>query len=68
MEGKINIVVVLLCYFLNFIDFNRLEWDEWVYFYYINNMEDLVKVDIILFFGSKSILDDLYELRWNGVV
>ena len=38
-----------------------------VHLYYTNNTEDLAKADIILLPGSKSTLDDLYELRRNGV-
>lgn len=67
MEGKINIAVVLLRHLSNFTDFNRLERDERVHLYYTNNTEDLAKADIILLPGSKSTLDDLYELRRNGV-
>ena len=67
VEGKINIAVVLLRHLSNFTDFNRLERDERVHLYYTNNTEDLAKADIILLPGSKSTLDDLYELRRNGV-
>ena len=38
-----------------------------MHLYYTNNTEDLAKADIILLPGSKSTLDDLYELRRNGV-
>ena len=51
----------------NFTDFNMLERDERVHLYYTNNTEELAKADIILLPGSKSTLDDLYELRRNGV-
>lgn len=67
VEGKINIAVVLLRHLSNFTDFNRLERDERVHLYYTNNTEELAKADIILLPGSKSTLDDLYELRRNGV-
>lgn len=65
--GKVNIAVVLLRHLSNFTDFNRLEQDERVHLYYTNNTEELAKADIILLPGSKSTLDDLYELRRNGV-
>ena len=64
VEGKINIAVVLLRHLSNFTDFNRLERDERVHLYYTNNTEDLAKADIILLPGSKSTLDDLYELSY----
>lgn len=67
VEGKINVAVVLLRHLSNFTDFNRLEQDERVHLYYTNNTEELAKADIILIPGSKSTLDDLYELRRNGV-
>lgn len=66
-ESKINVAVVLLHHLSNFTDFNRLERDERVHLYYTNNPEELAKADIILLPGSKSTLDDLYELRRNGV-
>ena len=44
-----------------------LERDERVNLYYTNNTDDLLKADIILLPGTKSTLDDLYELRRNGV-
>lgn len=66
VEGKINVAVVLLRHLSNFTDFNRLEQDERVHLYYTNNIEELAKADIILIPGSKSTLDDLYELRRNG--
>lgn len=66
-EGKINVAVVLLRHLSNFTDFNMLEQDERVHLYYTNNTDELAKADIILIPGSKSTLDDLYELRRNGV-
>lgn len=66
-EGKINVAVVLLRHLSNFTDFNVLERDERVHLYYTNNTDELAKADIILLPGSKSTLDDLYELRRNGV-
>lgn len=67
IEGKVNVAVVLLRHLSNFTDFNRLERDERVHLYYTNNTDELKKADIILLPGSKSTLDDLYELRRNGV-
>lgn len=67
VQGKVNIAVVLLRHLSNFTDFNMLERDERVNLYYTNNTDDLLKADIILLPGTKSTLDDLYELRRNGV-
>ena len=67
MQGKVNVAVVLLRHLSNFTDFNVLERDPRVHLFYTNNVEELEKADIILLPGSKSTLDDLYELRRNGV-
>ena len=67
VKGKVNIAVVLLRHLSNFTDFNVLERDERVHLYYTNNTEELEKADIILLPGTKSTLEDLYELRRNGV-
>ena len=66
-QGKVNVVVVLLRHMSNFTDFNRLEQDPRVHLYYSSNVDEIAKADIILIPGSKSTLDDLYELRRNGV-
>ena len=67
MAGKINIAVILLRHLSNFTDFNVLERDPRVHLFYTNNVDELAKADVILLPGSKSTLDDLYELRRNGV-
>lgn len=66
-HGKVNVVVVLLRHLSNFTDFNRLEQDPRVHLYYSSNVDEIAQADIILIPGSKSTLDDLYELRRNGV-
>lgn len=66
-QGKVNVAVILLRHLSNFTDFNVLERDPRVHLFYTNNTDELVKADIILLPGSKSTLDDLYELRRNGV-
>lgn len=66
-RGKANVAVVLLRHLSNFTDFNVLERDPRVHLFYTNNTEEIAKADIILLPGSKSTLDDLYELRRNGV-
>lgn len=66
-HGKVNIAVILLRHLSNFTDFNVLERDPRVHLFYTNNVDELAKADIILLPGSKSTIDDLYELRRNGV-
>ena len=66
-KGKVNVAVVLLRHISNFTDFNVLERDPRVHLFYTNNVDELDKADIILLPGSKSTIDDLYELRRNGV-
>ncbi len=66
-HGKVNIAVVLLRHISNFTDFNVLEHDPRVHMFYTNNTDDLGKADIIILPGSKSTIDDLYEMRRNGV-
>ena len=65
-KGKINVAVVLLRHISNFTDFNSLERDPRVHLYYTSNTEDIKKSDIIIIPGTKSTIDDLYELRRNG--
>ena len=45
-----------------------MERDERVHLYYTNNVNEIAKADIVLLPGSKNTLDDLYEVRCNGVV
>lgn len=66
-KDKVNIAVVLLRHISNFTDFNVLERDERVNLFYTSNISDIEKADIIILPGTKATLDDLYELRRNGV-
>jgi adenosylcobyric acid synthase len=66
-RGKINVAVVLLRHISNFTDFDALEREPRVHLFYSNNVDELAKADILILPGSKSTLDDLYELRRNGV-
>ena len=66
-ENKVNIAVVLLHHISNFTDFNVLERDPRVNLFYTSNPKDIEQADIIIIPGTKSTLDDLYELRRNGV-
>lgn len=66
-RGKVNVAVVLLRHLSNFTDFNVLERDPRVHLFYTNNTVEIAKADIIIIPGSKSTIDDLCELRRNGV-
>ncbi len=65
--GKVNVAVVLLRHISNFTDFDVLERDERVNLFYTSNTADIEKADIVILPGTKATLDDLYELRKNGV-
>ncbi len=65
-RGRVNIAVIMLRHLSNFTDFDSLEQDTRVHIYYTNNVDEISKADIIILPGSKSTLDDLYELRRNG--
>lgn len=67
VKGKVNVAVILLRHMANFTDFNFLEQDERVNLYYTNNVDEIKKADIIIIPGSKSTIDDMCELRSNGV-
>ena len=64
-EG-VRVAVVLLRHISNFTDFDALEQDPRIHLFYTNNVEDIRQADIIILPGTKSTLDDLYELRRNG--
>ena len=66
-QGKVNVAIVLLRHLSNFTDFNALEQDPRVHLFYTNNVQELAKANIIILPGSKSTIDDLTELRRNGV-
>ena len=65
-QGKVNVAVVMLKHLSNYTDFDSLEHDPRIHLFYTNNVTDILKADIIILPGSKSTLDDLYELRRNG--
>lgn len=64
--GKVNVAVIMLKHLSNYTDFDALERDPRIHLFYTNNVDDISKADIIILPGSKSTLDDLYELRRNG--
>ena len=65
-SSKINVAVVMLRHLSNYTDFDSLEQDPRIHLFYTNNVDDLLKADIIILPGTKSTLHDLYELRRNG--
>ena len=67
VSGRVNVAVILLRHISNFTDFGMLERDPRVNLYYTNNIEEIGKADIIILPGTKSTIDDLYEIRRNGV-
>lgn len=66
-EGRVNVVVVMLRHISNFTDFDVLERDPRVNLFYSSNTQDIEQSDIIILPGTKSTLDDLLELRRNGL-
>ncbi len=66
-KGKINVAVVLLNHLSNFTDFNLLEMHPEVQLYYTANPVELEKADIIILPGSKNTIDDMEQLRENGL-
>lgn len=66
-EGKINVAIVLLRHMSNFTDFNVLETDNRFHAYYTNNTDEIEKADIVIIPGSKNTIDDLQQLRSNGM-
>ena len=66
-KDKINIAVVLLRHISNFTDFSVLERHPLVNLFYAAYPADLGDADIVILPGSKNTLDDLLELRKNGM-
>lgn len=64
---KVQVCVVLLRHISNFTDFGVLERDKRVNLFYSNNTKDIEQADIVIIPGTKATLDDLLELRRNGV-
>ena len=65
-SSKVNVAVIMLRHISNYTDFNVLEQDPRVHLFYTNNVDDIRQSDIIILPGTKSTLNDLYELRRNG--
>ncbi|MCX2477874.1 cobyric acid synthase [Pedobacter sp. MC2016-15] len=67
VSGKVNIAVVLLGRMSNFTDFDRLDKDPRVNLYYTHTEDGLSGADIIILPGSKNTIEDLIELKNNGL-
>ena len=46
--GKVNVAVVMLQHLSNYTDFDALEQDPRIHLFYTNNVDDLLKADIII--------------------
>lgn len=66
-DGRIEVAVVLLRHLSNFTDFNALEQDPRIHFYYTDDPTEVKKADLIVLPGSKSTIADLEELRRSGM-
>jgi adenosylcobyric acid synthase len=66
-EGKVNIAVVLLQRISNFTDFTRLEKDDRVRVFYSKDPKEIARAEIIILPGSKNTVEDLLEIKNNGV-
>lgn len=67
IPGKVNIAVVLLSRMSNFTDFDLLDKDTRVNLYYTHTSEGIAQADIVMLPGSKNTIEDLIELRNNGL-
>jgi adenosylcobyric acid synthase len=67
VKGKVNIAIVLLGRMSNFTDFDRLDKDPRLNIYYTNTGENIAEADIIILPGSKNTIEDLIELKNNGL-
>lgn len=67
VAGKVNVAVVLLSRMSNFTDFDCLDKDSRVNLYYTHTREGVSLADIVILPGSKNTIEDLVELRNNGL-
>lgn len=66
-DGKTNIAIVKLRHLSNFTDFNAIEQDRRLNVYYTTEKEQLLRADIIILPGCKATIDDLRNLKEEGV-
>jgi adenosylcobyric acid synthase len=67
VKDKVNIAIVLVGRMSNFTDFDRLDKDSRLNLYYTHTQEGISGADIIILPGSKNTIEDLIELRNNGL-
>jgi len=67
IAGKVNVAVVLLGRMSNFTDFDRLDKDSRVNLYYTRIAAGITEADIVILPGSKNTIEDLIELKNNGL-
>lgn len=67
VNGKVNIAVVLLSRMSNFTDFDCLDKDSRVNLYYTHIKQGIAQADIVILPGSKNTIEDLIEIRNNGL-
>jgi len=67
VEGKVNVVVILVNRLSNFTDFTRLESDPRVNLYYSDKAEEIEKADIVILPGTKNTIEDTIAIKNNGV-
>jgi len=67
VNDKVNIAVVLVGRMSNFTDFDRLDKDSRLNLYYTHTQDGIAGADIIILPGSKNTIEDLIELKNNGL-
>ncbi|HWK05400.1 MAG TPA: cobyric acid synthase [Puia sp.] len=67
VQGKVNIAVILVDRLSNYTDFSRLEQDARINLFYTRDTAEVLRAYIIILPGSKNTLEDLLNLRNNGV-
>ncbi len=66
-KDKVNVAVLLLHHISNFTDFGALERDPRVCLFYTRNPKDVAEADILVLPGTKATMDDLLQLRRDGL-
>ena len=65
--GQIHVAIVRLAHISNFTDFNLLSAEPGVSVRYAARPRDLEGADIVILPGTKNTIEDLLELRENGM-
>ncbi|MCC9138219.1 cobyric acid synthase [Pontibacter silvestris] len=67
VADKVNVAVIRMNRMSNFSDFDRLEKDPRVNLYYTDQPTEIAKADIVVLPGSKNTIEDLVQIKNNGV-